>query len=232
MKVKHLQGEVPDATSAVGKAGPAMGFSVDFGPSGRNPAQQISESLRNALVNPSESRQGSATPTPGAVAASSGVSVTKSEVLFQITLPYAKFFFSERRINTPASIKITPVPSPTKLRSASPSAAVIPQTTHARSRLRQVVPVEESEPEAGGDDEMDVDDDAEDERLYCFCQKQSYGDVSECSLFLTGRIIDQVDRWWLVIMKMDVPTNGFVSLCLRIELYLMLVLSSILAALV
>lgn len=178
MKVKHLQGEVPDATSALGKAGFAVGFGVDFGPSGRNPAQQISESLRNALVNPSESRQSSATPAPGAVAATSGGNVTKSEFFFPITFHRAKLI-SERRINNSASIKITPVPSPTKHRSASPSAAVLPQTTHARSRLRQVVPVEDSEPEAGGDDDMDADDDAEDERLYCFCQKQSYGDVSE-----------------------------------------------------
>lgn len=87
--------------------------------------------------------------------------------------------FAERRMNSSASIKITPVPSPTKHRSASPSAAPISQTTHQRSRLsRQIIPVEESEPEAGGDDDMDADDDAEDERLYCFCQKQSYGDVS------------------------------------------------------
>jgi chromatin modification-related protein YNG2 len=183
IKVKHLQGEVPEPISALGKAGSAIVFNVDFGPSGRNPAQQISESLRNALANPSESRQGSATPTPSAAAATSGVSVTKSEILFYITFRLTNIF-SERRINNPASIKITPVPSPTKHRSASPSAAVISQTTHARSRLRQVVPVEESEPEAGGDDEMDVEDDAEDERLYCFCQKQSYGDVSECPLLL------------------------------------------------
>jgi hypothetical protein len=28
------------------------------------------------------------------------------------------------------------------------------------------------------DEDMEAEDDAEDERLYCFCQKQSYGDVS------------------------------------------------------
>jgi len=27
---------------------------------------------------------------------------------------------------------------------------------------------------------MEADDDAEDERLYCFCQKQSYGDMVAC----------------------------------------------------
>ncbi|XP_006461371.1 hypothetical protein AGABI2DRAFT_222106, partial [Agaricus bisporus var. bisporus H97] len=196
MKVKHLQGEVLDPISALGKAGSAVGFGVDFGPSGRNPAQQISESLRNALVNPSESRQGSATPGPGAVAATSGGTANK-----------------KRRITNSASIKITPVPSPTKHRSASPSAAVISQTTHARSRLRQVVPVEESEPEAGGDDDIDADDDAEDERLYCFCQKQSYGDMVAC---------DNENgcpyEWFhlsCVGLKQPVPEKWYCNVCLR-----------------
>lgn len=105
MKVKHLQGEVLDPTSALGKAGSAVGFGVDFGPSGRNPAQQISESLRNALVNPSESRQGSATPAPGAVAATSGGTANKSESF----------------LTTPATVLnsfqnvVSPIPRPSRL---------------------------------------------------------------------------------------------------------------------
>lgn len=78
VKVKYLQGEVPDTTSGLGKVGSGLGLGLDFGPSGRNPAQQISESLRNALVNPPESRQGSATPVSSVVAVASGGSVTKS----------------------------------------------------------------------------------------------------------------------------------------------------------
>lgn len=162
VKVKYLQGDAPDSISSLGKVSSGIALGLDFGPSGRNPAQQISESLRNALSNSSESRQGSATPVASTVGATSGGSTTK-----------------KRRINT--SIKITPVPSPTKHRSASPSATVVSQTTHQRSRLsRQIHPAEESEPEAGADDDMDIDDDAEDERLYCFCQKQSYGDMVAC----------------------------------------------------
>lgn len=180
VKVKYLQGEVPDTTAGLGKAASGVGPGLDFGPSGRNPAQQISESLRNALVNPAESRQGSATPVSSAIAAASSGSATKSTSFLCIRLCYALTIeSSERRINGAASIKITPVPSPTKHRSASPSAAAISQTTHQRSRLsRQIHPVEESEPEIGPDEDMEADDDAEDERLYCFCQKQSYGDVS------------------------------------------------------
>jgi chromatin modification-related protein YNG2 len=78
VKVKYLQGETPDSTSVLGKVVSSAALGLDFGPSGRNPAQQISESLRNALVNTSESRQGSATPVASAVTASSGGSATKS----------------------------------------------------------------------------------------------------------------------------------------------------------
>jgi len=79
VKVKYLQGEALDSISSLGKAGSGTIASVDFGPSGRNPAQQISESLRNALSNPLESRQGSATPVVSTVTATSGGSVTKSD---------------------------------------------------------------------------------------------------------------------------------------------------------
>lgn len=78
VKVKYLQGEVPDTAVALSKASSAVSLGVDFGPSGRNPAQQISESLRNALANPSESRQGSATPVASAATAATGGSATKS----------------------------------------------------------------------------------------------------------------------------------------------------------
>ncbi|KAJ3564240.1 hypothetical protein NP233_g8426 [Leucocoprinus birnbaumii] len=199
VKVKYLQGEVPEPTStSLGKAGSGVALGgVDFGPSGRNPAQQISESLRNALTGASESRQGSATPVASAVTASSGGSATK-----------------KRRINASASIKITPVPSPTKHRSASPSAAAISQTTHQRSRLsRQIHPVEESEPEAGGDDDMDGEDDPEDERLYCFCQKQSYGDMVACD-----NEHGCPYEWFhlsCVGLKQPVPEKWFCAECLK-----------------
>lgn len=102
------------------------------------------------------------------------------------------------------------MPSPTKHRSASPSAAAISQTTHQRSRLsRQIHPVEESEPEVGADEDMEADDDAEDERLYCFCQKQSYGDVSEI-LNPAIYLCSQLCRWWHATMKTAVLTNGYV----------------------
>lgn len=84
VKVKYLQGDAPDSTSSLGKVTSGIALGLDFGPSGRNPAQQISESLRNALSNSSESRQGSATPVASTVGATSGGSTTKSD---KIALP-------------------------------------------------------------------------------------------------------------------------------------------------
>jgi len=73
--------------------------------------------------------------------------------------------------------------STTKHRSASPSSTPAQPHAQQKSRLsRQVHP-----PPTEDEDDMDVDgegddDDGEveddnDERLYCFCRKQSYGDV-------------------------------------------------------
>lgn len=41
---------------------------------------------------------------------------------------------------------------------------------------------EDMEGEAEEDAEEDDEEDADDERLYCFCQKRSYGDVRSSSL--------------------------------------------------
>ena len=56
-------------------------------------------------------------------------------------------------------------------------------TTHAtqqKSRLSRQIrpPVEDIDMDADGDE--DAEEENEDETLYCFCQKQSYGDVSIC----------------------------------------------------
>ncbi|KAJ7613854.1 hypothetical protein DFH06DRAFT_1241916 [Mycena polygramma] len=86
----------------------------------------------------------------------------------------------ERRITAPTtSIKLAPVsaPSPPR-RSASPLTSSNPNSnshsnSHKRSRLSRQIDVA-----------MDVvgeeEGEGEDENLYCFCQKQSYGDMIAC----------------------------------------------------
>jgi len=130
---------------------------------GRNAALQISESLKNALR---------ASPSAAAIDASSSGgpgSATK-----------------RRRLASSASIKLS---TPTRRRSSSPATTAATTThTHQRSRLsRQVLPPEESEeePEAdenAGDNTEDMEDvDAEDDdKIYCFCRKKSFGDMIAC----------------------------------------------------
>ena len=85
-------------------------------------------------------------------------------------------------MGTSASIKLSTTPS--RRRSASPAttSAVATSHTHQRSRLsRQVLPPEESEEEAEAEEnaeEMEDVDAEEDDKIYCFCRKKSFGDVS------------------------------------------------------
>ncbi|KAJ6519426.1 hypothetical protein C8R45DRAFT_951445 [Mycena sanguinolenta] len=185
-KVRVLQGEtlepafsgaatpiastrLPRTPSTVGS--PLIEGDAYVGPS-RNPASQISESLRTALGGsasmPEIRQQVPATP----VTASASVSLSSG--------PSTK----KRRLTAaPTSIKLAPVIPPTPpRRSASPLttsvAANAHSSSHKRSRLsRQIHPSrEEMDVDAEGEEEAE----GEDENLYCFCQKQSYGDMIAC----------------------------------------------------
>ncbi|KAJ6604202.1 hypothetical protein DFH09DRAFT_967389 [Mycena vulgaris] len=177
-KVRVLQGEIPDQSiSARVSRAPSLVsvplFEGDvYSGSSRNPASQISESLRTAL----------------------GVSVSMPDIRQQVpitpVLPTAASISAgpvqkKRRVTAtvPTSIKLAPVAAPTPpRRSASPltSAAVAnshAHTSHKRSRLsRQIHPREDVDMDADGEE----DGEGEDENLYCFCQKQSYGDMIAC----------------------------------------------------
>lgn len=95
----------------------------------------------------------------------------------------------ERRLAATASIKLNSA-SPTKRRSASPTTTAPLNSSHPRvaSRLsRQSITRQDTDVEEGDEDAEGEDADADDEKLYCFCQKHSYGDVSKidpCSVRL------------------------------------------------
>jgi hypothetical protein len=101
--------------------------------------------------------------------------------------------FTERRLATQPSVKLSarassPLPTPTP-----PSAAVVPpstSTTYSRSRLsNQLHPRsnrrsaatliqddEDMDAEGEDDDEADAEE-GEDKGIYCFCQQMSHGEV-------------------------------------------------------
>ncbi|KAL0578863.1 hypothetical protein V5O48_003143 [Marasmius crinis-equi] len=187
-KVRQLQGDIPDYTKTNGLSAVPTLTSVDMlrgsggstgGLSGRDPASSISESLRMALSSAvggsaspisENTRKGAAGATESGTSSGTGTPATK-----------------RRRTAASPSIKLPP----TKSRSISPAAsgAGTTKAAHSRSRLsRQIHPpppepdmadeVEEdaeAEEEAEGEEDEDADD-----RLYCFCQKTSYGDMIAC----------------------------------------------------
>ncbi|PPQ91369.1 hypothetical protein CVT25_004136 [Psilocybe cyanescens] len=171
MKVRTLQGDSPEVIAAAAAAAaskPLAGLpslsAESFGAPGRNPALAISESLRNAL---------SITPVPDPrLAAQATVATSPS--------PSAGHATKKRRITATQSIKISPVGSPAKHRSASPTiapaAAHVPQKSRLSRQVQLVVEDNDQDMDADGDEEADAEEDNEDETLYCFCQKQSYGD--------------------------------------------------------
>ncbi|KAJ7042650.1 hypothetical protein C8F04DRAFT_1252067 [Mycena alexandri] len=184
-KVRVLQGELPEPTFAPTGTGriprmpsaasvPLLETENIYSGSSRNPASQIGESLRAALGGsasmPDIRQQVPIAPVlPTAASISAGPSAQK-----------------KRRVTAtaPASIKLAPVATPTATprRSASPLTSATAASSHAhnshkRSRLsRQIHPREDVDMDAEGEE----DGEGEDENLYCFCQKQSYGDMIAC----------------------------------------------------
>ncbi|KAJ7655209.1 hypothetical protein DFH06DRAFT_1201912 [Mycena polygramma] len=174
IKVRVLQGEIPEQSlSARTPRTPSFTSNAPlieeiYSGSSRNPVSQISESLRTALgasASMPEIRQ--QVPSTPVLSANTSISVGPAQ--------------KKRRITAPTSIKLAPVaaPSPPR-RSASPltSATVSnSHSSHKRSRLsRQIHPREDADMDAEGEE----DGEGEDENLYCFCQKQSYGDMIAC----------------------------------------------------
>ena len=176
-----LQGESPDIPTVASRSSARPLATAptleNLGAIGRNPALAISESLRNAFALTSTAESPLSTP-----AASSGPATKSKSHLYPFSTRIIIHTFQERRLNATNSIKITPTATPTKHRSASPATVTLTTThvTQQKSRLSRQIrpPAEDLDMDADGDD--DAEEENEDETLYCFCQKQSYGDVSIC----------------------------------------------------
>ncbi|TFK65676.1 hypothetical protein BDN72DRAFT_800890 [Pluteus cervinus] len=218
----------PTGSGSFGNTPNAGGaYSVDGMP-GLKTAHQLSESLRNALG------AGSAVSTPGVAGTSASGAASPAPT------PTAAST-KRRRTGVATSLKITtpsPSPSSNKKRSSSPhvTAAAIPSLAAngvggaARSRLsRQVHPPahtvsdmdaegeEEEEPEVEAEPgeveegEEAGEDDAEDESLYCFCQKQSYGDMIACDN--EGGCPYEWFHLSCVGLKLPTPEKWYCSVC-------------------
>ena len=159
---------------------------------GRNPALHLTESIRSAL-RASPSGVGGVGAGVGVVESGSANKRGCSGLFLRGGI---NMIYTGRRVGTSASIKLSTTPS--RRRSASPATTGAGATshTHQRSRLsRQVLPPEESEEEAEAEEnaeEMEDVDAEEDDKIYCFCRKKSFGDVSRFFSLSAWFCVDEV----------------------------------------
>ncbi|KAF9001762.1 hypothetical protein BDQ17DRAFT_1426419 [Cyathus striatus] len=236
VKIRVLQGEPPEGLGppitmpgllglGIGATGSAADALVA---SGRDPALKITESLRNVLaaggainagIGGSTSASGASTPS------SHANKKRKTGAATSIPLPpVLKLTPSSVAAVTAGSTKSTKA-----RRSSSPSVTpsrsrAARNTGHGASRLsKQIIPEpddvdmdaegeEDAEGEIDGEGEnFEEGDEGEDERLYCFCQKQSYGDMIGCDN-------DNCPYEWFhlncVGMKQPLPDKWYCTVCI------------------
>ncbi|KAF9488496.1 hypothetical protein BDN71DRAFT_1457120 [Pleurotus eryngii] len=197
-KVRVLQGEVPEPLPSLvglGKEETSPNVSVKV----EKPAPLTDSVLRKA-ESMLKSAQATGIPVDrGSPTPSNGGNPTK-----------------KRKLAASASIKLP-------ARASTPPAPAPPITTPIpRSRLsRQIHPPpvakkleedEEMEGEAEEEAEEDDEEDADDERLYCFCQKRSYGDMIACDN--EGKCPYEWFHLGCVGLKQPTPEKWYCSECL------------------
>ncbi|TFK36471.1 hypothetical protein BDQ12DRAFT_667880 [Crucibulum laeve] len=178
VKVRVLQGEVIEGPATL-----PIPVEVPVLPVAGIPLS-IGESLKNALLSRA------ASPVVAAASPTAATSISVASIGGSAN--------KKRKTTATTALKMSPIKttkSSKQRRSASPAVVAIPPASaggvHQRSRLsRQILPEPDSmdvdaegELEAEGEADAEGVDDAEgeeDERLYCFCQKHSYGDMIAC----------------------------------------------------
>jgi len=170
-KVLILQGEVPEVMSG---SPSSLGGHGSFSLGGRNPVNQINESLRNAFAGST----GLGGLGPGDVLPLSPVAQAAADAHRN----------KRRRLGTStsnASIKI-PSPAPTNQYAPSQRSRLSQQAhpRHSPTRSRRATSLFGADEDAEGEDDYEENGeeagDPEDQRIYCFCQKLSYGEMIAC----------------------------------------------------
>ncbi|KAJ3722157.1 hypothetical protein DFJ43DRAFT_1093352 [Lentinula guzmanii] len=203
-KVRVLQGEAPVTESISNRAlstTPSLSGTPSLGQNqlnGSDAAASLSESLRLALA-----------PSIPPV-----TEVRKSAITPASTR-------RRGRSTASPSIKLPPAGR----RSNSPVATPLTKSTVRSSRLsRQIHPppaddIEMGDEDAEGDDDLEEADDAddgEDDKLYCFCQRSSYGDMIACDnegncpyewfhLSCVGLSKPLPDKWYCSVCSVKMP---------------------------
>jgi len=186
-KVLRLQGDdIPQSASSY------TGF-------GRSAAHHIQESLRSTSISLPE-----AVPIAPVAAAS--------------TPPSAPPPTKRRKVTQTQSIGSIKLPSPAPIAAAPTRARLAQQQFHRASPTRTSArrastPLANDEEDAEGEDDVEENiDDNDDEALYCFCQKPSYGEMIGCEN-------DECNYEWFhldcVKLKPPLPEHWYCSDCIK-----------------
>ncbi|KAJ2934983.1 hypothetical protein H1R20_g2085, partial [Candolleomyces eurysporus] len=165
-KVRALSGDTTDYSNLVPKPLTGLSASMD---TFKNPALSMTESLKNALAGSPIGEQRQTTPIQPLSPVSTAVAGSSSH--------------KRRKVTAAPSIKV-PATAWAQKRSASPTVQpTTSQTSHQRSRLsRQIHPVtpeRDEDDDAEGEEDVEGDD-GDDNKIYCYCQQQSFGDMIAC----------------------------------------------------
>ncbi|PFH46077.1 hypothetical protein AMATHDRAFT_156523 [Amanita thiersii Skay4041] len=224
-RVRILQGESPEyvaatmaaAAKAASSAGLGVGDGYHHGLGLKNPALQISESLRNALrASPGIGAGGGAGVgggTGGGAGSTGGLDSAAASPAGST---------KRRRLAPTASIKLTTgslsTPTRQQLHRRSASPATTSHThphAHGRSRLsRRVLPPEDESEEEEEEEEEEAPATAtveEDDKIYCFCQKKSFGDMIACDN--EGNCPYEWFHLSCVGLKQPTPEKWYCSVC-------------------
>jgi hypothetical protein len=205
-KVLVLQGETPDAVNGLGISHGSLSGHGSFTLGGRNPVNQINESLRNAFAG-----------ATGLGVLGAGDVLPLSPIGQAAPAAVTDAHRNKKR-------RLGPSTSHTSIKLPSPA----PANQYARSRLSQQAhprnspararrapssfgPDEDAEGEDDFEENGDEGGDPEDKHLYCFCQKLSYGEMVACDN-------QECPYQWFhlpcVNMKPPLPEQFFCSECL------------------
>jgi len=207
-KVLVLQGEVPDVVNGLSSSHGSLSGHGSFTLGGRNPVNQINESLRNAFAGSTGLGVLGAgdvlplSPVGQAAAAAAAAADTHRN--------------KKRRLGPSASHTSIKLPSPAPVNQYARSR--LSQQAHPRNsptRARRAISPFGADEDAEGEEDLEENGeeggDPEDQHLYCFCQKLSYGEMVACDN-------KQCPYQWFhlpcVGMKPPLPEQFFCSECL------------------
>lgn len=173
-RVLVLQGEAPDVVSGLGGSHGGLSGHGSFTLGGRNPVNQINESLRNAFAG-----------STGLGALGAGDVLPLSPVGQAAADAHRH---KKRRLGPSSSNASIKPPSPAPVNQYTPAQrSRLSHQSHPRNspaRARRATSLFGADEDAEGEDDLEENGedggDPEDNEVYCFCQKLSYGEMIAC----------------------------------------------------